>query len=455
MRGVIFRCTLLIRLVNLAAVRRMYRVLIISYYFPPGNGVGSWRPYSWFKHFPDNNIQTTVITRHWNGNEKLWDDWISENNKSVSVERFDDSVIVRLPYKYSALKKIVQSRWFRISGLSKLAHLLLEFAGRFSIEIDACHAFKKYITEYLKENNFDAILVSSPPLNTIRLAHELSLQYNIPFIADFRDLWTNDELIVNYNPELSRKIRNGLIKFYLKKWLKNAAFVTTVSSPLAKKISGLTTKETLEITNGFEQELFHNQSEKPRREVFTVSVIGTLHPKQDITVMIKGFKKFLGIVPEKKVRLNFIGVEAFKSVADEIKKRLPGESIFATPRISREEAIRYTMQSHVLFYPGWKNYQGIYSGKIFDYLGARRNILIAPGDDDVIDNIVLKTGAGKISNSADELCDALMQWYDEWEKAGELIYFGKDELINKYTREGQAKILAAKIKSVLDKQTKS
>jgi hypothetical protein len=427
----------------------MKKVLILSYYFPPYNGIPGWRPYSWFKHFHKYNIHPTVVTRHWDGSENEWTSTIKESDKPPIIEENESGCLISIPYQHSPFKKISDSALFKIPGVGKLYFLFLLSIGRLSVEIDAYYSFKKFLETYLKTHSFDVIIVSAPPQNIIRLGYYLSKKFNTRFIADFRDIWNNHELNKNYKPSKSEVIKSFIQKRYLKKWLKQAEFVITVSESLARKIRSITSKKVIEITNGFEEELLQGQGIIPSSSVFTISVVGTIYPQQDMSVLINGINKLISETNTQKIQLNFIGIEAIKSVASELKSKLsPDANVYTSARVPREEAIKYTLSSHILVYPGWKNYEGIYSGKIFEYLGAQKNILIAPGDMDIIDQLVEKSGAGKIAHTETECFLILKQWFDEWEKNGSVRYSGKKEIINTYTRESLAKTLADYILSL-------
>lgn len=427
----------------------MKNALIISYYFPPHNGVAGWRPYSWSQHFYKNNIYPTIITRHWDGNENTWNDSMKENNKAVVVEKNERSTVYYLPFSHSRLAKIMNSFFYKIPGFSKVYHLVLLLCGKIMIEIDACYSFKKFLKIHLKDHRYDFVIVSVPPHNLVRLGYYISKKFKIPFIADFRDIWDNNELDIHYQPGLSQRIKNAINQFYMKKWMKGAVFIITVSDSIAKKLRRITDKKVLEITNGFEDELFSGIQQFPSKNVFTISIIGTIYPKQDLSIIIEGLNRFIAVVGSKHIQLNFIGIESIDEITKKIKNSLPADCIYTSPRLSRQSAIDYTLSSHVLLYAGWKHYKGIYSGKIFDYLGAKRNILIAPGDNDVIDNIVIHTRAGKIANSPAEFSAILNQWYAEWKEKGQLHYEGIDELINKHTRANQANLLAGHIANLI------
>jgi glycosyltransferase involved in cell wall biosynthesis len=427
----------------------MKKALIISYYFPPHNGVPGWRAHSWFQHFHKSNIHPTIITRHWSGNENSWDDSIKESNKEMITDKTDHGTVFYLPYQHSFLKKVSDLPLFKISILSKIYYFALLLTGRLAIEIDAYYSFKKFLKNYLKDHAFDMVIVTAPPHNMVRLGYYLKRKYKIPLVVDFRDLWDNDELKDDYKPIFTHRLRNAITKIYMKRWLRNVDAVSCVSESIAQKINLITRKKAVEITNGFEAELFINKKEKKESPFFTISYIGTIYPQLDLSVMINGLNKFISVVGTQKVKLNFIGTEAIGTVAEQIKKNIPKECLVIGPRISKEEAIDYTLNSDVLLHAAFKSYKGIYTGKLFYYLGSKRNILIAPGDNDVIDALIKKTNAGKIANAADEFYTILIQWFTEWRDTGTVSYKGNHEVVNKYTRENQAMIFAEHILNAL------
>jgi hypothetical protein len=431
------------------SLEKKYNILILTYYFPPFNGVPGYRPYSWYKHFAKSGLKPTIICRNWKGGEKLWEDSIREDNAETSITTSDDSKLIFVPYNHSRLKKF-SDKISRMRWLSKFYHTCLMVFGRFSVEIDADHAYKKFLNEYLQKNSFDAVIVSSPPHNLVRLGYKISKKHNIPFIADFRDIWDNDEMMQHYTPSGKIRFQNYLKKTYLSRWLKKAIFATTVSKPIAQKISTITKTPVKVITNGFEAEMFNPSAILPDKNKFTISVIGTMYPKQDLSIILDGLKQFVSETGESSVQINFIGTKAIQAICERIQADLPASCTFISDRIPREEAISFTQKSHVLLYAGWKKYSGIFSGKIFDYLGAKRNILLAPGDEDVLDQLIIDSRSGKIANSPAEFNTTLKNWYNEWVDKKEIAYFGLDEIILNYTRENQARLLAGMIISELE-----
>src|SRR5688500_10326443 len=85
-------------------VGRMKRILILSYYFPPSNNIGALRAASFAKYFPEFGLETTVVTRHWAGGEKVWDDYLRDDVRPTSLTEEGNLRLVRVPYTNGADK---------------------------------------------------------------------------------------------------------------------------------------------------------------------------------------------------------------------------------------------------------------------------------------------------------------------------------------------------------------
>jgi hypothetical protein len=93
-------------------------------------------------------------------------------------------------------------------------------------------------------------------------------------------------------------------------------------------------------------------------------------------------------------------------------------------------ALQLTLKSSLLLFPSFKGYKDYYKSKIFAYIGSQRNILTAPGNKDLVDNLINKTQAGKIANSANEFAELLENWHQEWKVTGTIKYSGiKEEIM--------------------------
>ena len=266
----------------------MENVLIIAYYYPPCKGVAAYRPLSWAKDFHEHGFNPTIITRHWTGNENTWEDYLKECVAEVKITSDENARTICLPYKRNRYVKLAEKRWVRNLFLDKFIYILLAIKGSFQVDINAYDSFKDYLFKHLEKETYKLIIVTSPPLNMVRLAFDINKKFKIPFVVDFQDSWNNLILEENYNPEIKEKFYNSLKQLYLKKWLKNVTFSTTVTPTINNLIKKITKNPVEIITNGFEQNAYLLNKTEPSSTIFNVSVMGTIHPIQDLTAMIEG-----------------------------------------------------------------------------------------------------------------------------------------------------------------------
>ena len=110
-------------------------------------------------------------------------------------------------------------------------------------------------------------------------------------------------------------------------------------------------------------------------------------------------------------------------------------------------ALGWQLGADVLLHLTWpKGQKGFYSGKIFEYLYARRNILAIPGDGDVVDSLLRETGAGISIETPEEVASKLAEWQREKTQYGVLTYMGREKEITKYDR----RISTGKLSEILD-----
>jgi hypothetical protein len=415
------------------------KIAIITYcYSDKSNTVSGLRPESWAKCLAEKGIDVTVFTRDWqwgDGSASLLLDSTNYDEEKISYE--GKIKIVYLPYK---------KKWYTDPRVfKKLVNTIMAFAGKYGSEPDItqwCSAIHKH---QLAEN-YTHVISSCHPYTTLLLTGKL--QKKIPdckYIVDFRDYYNNHLLKTNvvFNPfsKLVMKVQAAWITHYI----KNLYGVITASESITEKFKEVHHfPEAVTILNGFESDIFNQFTGEENSKYFTVSLIGALFSGQDNDFMLEGMLQFLQALKNTDhISINFIGLEYNPEVSNKVKKALLEfkELVNITARIERYKALQIMKSSTILFYVGWKGWKGIYSGKIFEYLGAKKNILIAPNDHDVLEKLVNYTNTGRLADTPAEMCDILTQWYNEWLQHGKLKYQGIEERIAEFTREAQAEKL--------------
>lgn len=418
------------------------KILIISYYYPPCNDVSSNRIFE-FSNSLSNDFDINVVTRHWTGNENSWSDKISSSKENeILIKQQNSNLKIHfLPYKGNSLLKSKSSKFTAIKQLIK---------GDIDIDSDV-YQFKDYINILIENNNIDLILVSVAPLSLIKLSYEINKKYKIPYMVDFRDFENN--FVLNQNLKKWFNIKPTFLFFikniYVQKFLRNAIAISSVNNEILNHFKYIKADKLL-ILNGYNKDSFSkfSKSDNLKNNYLQLSIVGSLYPKQQYNIIIDGINLFFKNNPNAKVFCNFIGVNSIESVGLDIKNSVKFNNYLITNRICQNEAFEYLEKSDILWYSGWIGWKGVYSGKIFEYLGSKRNILIAPCDNDVIDKLLIETKSGVSLRDKYQVYDYLVFKYKEFEINGNLKYDGINKEIEKYSRQYQNSILIKYIKNL-------
>ncbi|PKR81970.1 hypothetical protein CW751_01130 [Brumimicrobium salinarum] len=417
------------------------KILIISYYAFPLNAVASYRIESFCEGFTQQGADVTLLTRHWGESFKSWEDILSSNEKEPEIKHEKGYRQIFLPYK----AKPKDSKFRLISTLSTFKNYLL---GNLQTETNAYANFKAYALDLLKkESDFDLVLVSSPPNNLIRLASYLYNKTNIPYVLDIRD-FLNDRYLMKQNKEdFKSYVLNTFTFLHVKKWMKNATLVTTVSPILANVFRKKYNKNTILALNGYEQKYFQNEKLVVyRNKTFTIRHLGSAYQGFDFKPIIYGISKFMSKNPNVKVNIELIGMHN-SQIEGEFLKAFNSQNLkIIKNRVSKNVVIDKTINSDVLLL-AWNLYKGNYGTKLFDYLASGSHILLCPPDNSVVEDLIRKHENGSVANTSDEVCAVLEEQYKLWEE-------GKNKTkINNYpqfARENIAVDLYQELKQIVD-----
>ena len=85
------------------------------------------------------------------------------------------------------------------------------------------------------------------------------------------------------------------------------------------------------------------------------------------------------------------------------------------------------------------NEKGVYTGKVFEYLSAKRPILAVGGyGDGVIEELLEKTQAGDSFYESTGIKDFITEYYSEFKSNSRVPYKGIQEEIDKFSHIGMA-----------------
>jgi glycosyltransferase involved in cell wall biosynthesis len=298
----------------------------------------------------------------------------------------------------------------------------------------------------LKKEKYNIILSSSYPPTCHLIAKKLKDKTGIPWIADYRDLWTQNHYLNHF---MIRKIFERKLELNT---LATADAITTISEPLHDMLRSFHhNKNVYTIMNGFEPEQLNTGSTLVSKLVFTYT--GELYRgKRDPEPFFKALSELnkSGEIDIKNVVVKFYGTKDDWLIND-IRKYKLENNVTVNGMISREESISEQRKAQILLLITWNHpsESGVYTGKIFDYLAAQRPILSIGPAGGVIEELLKETKAGIHVSDVDSLKLAILKYYQEYKICGQVSYKGDREKIDKYNHRKMAKKFAEVFDSVI------
>jgi len=382
----------------------MKRVLIITYYWPPSGGAGVQRWLKFAKYLPEYGWQPIILTvdpkyasypqRDESLAKEIGSDCLVYTTKSFELYNF---------YKLISGKKEVPYGGFANESKESLFQKLSKFLrGNFLLP-DPRKGWNKYAlkkaAELIKKYKIDTIVTTSPPHSTQLIGLKLKQQFNIRWIADLRDPWTD---IYYYNQFNHTALARQIDKNYERKVVENADLLITVSEDVkrifAEKSDLPIAAKTFVIPNGFDEGDFRITN-IPTESRKIITYTGTISEAYDVNCLLEALC-LLSEDSKSQLLIRFVG-QVPSSV--ETKLRSTGLEIELVGYVDHTKSIEYLFRSDLLLLviPKVKNNRGILTGKFFEYLASQKPILaIGPTDGDLA-KIIQETQCGKLFDYED------------------------------------------------------
>jgi glycosyltransferase involved in cell wall biosynthesis len=401
-----------------AAEGKKRKVLIVSYNFPPTTNSGSVRVGKLAKYLPEFGWEPIVLTV----------DKDRSVPQTLPVE-IDEASIIRAPSFESG------SVMWRIAAQLPITRTLVPYP------MGWYHHALKAGGQILQKHNFDAIFSSYFPPASHFVASRLQWRTGLPWIAEFRDPWS-------FTP-YSRKIwfSQSVEKRMERRVMSNSCLLIAVSEPEAQQLQEIHHKKVAVIPNGFDEEDY--LEEVPLTSKFTITYTGTAGPgSRDPSLFFEVVRELQqeGRVSPDNFEIRFFGVNAGNFIPSLIGKyRLEGLVNFYG-FVPFKESVRKQKESMVLLLLEWSDpsASATYTGKLFEYLGARRPILATGCKGGNIDKLLQQSGMGVLVNEAAIIKDVLCRWLEEWHQLRKIVSYWEPDVnvIKRYTRREGARKLA-------------
>lgn len=372
----------------------MKRALIITYYWPPAGGSGVQRWLKFVKYFREFGIEPIVYTVE-NPNYPIIDESL-QNDIPANVRILKHPIWEPNNLLSFFGKKKTESAGFLNPNPSFFGKIMQYIRANYFIPDARKFWVKpsvKYLKKYLSENKIDVVITTGPPHSLHLIGLKLKAQMDVKWMADFRDPWTE----IDYFHQLPLSA-NAIKKhhFLEEEVLKKADAVLVVGDTMKRKYEKFNSN-VVTVTNGFDGEIVDSFLELDTK--FTITHIGLMNADRNSKML---WEVLAEICNENKAfksdfQLKLIG-KLDTSVLNEISNYGLSGNVEIINYVPHNEVIEFQKKSQVLLLVvnNVPSSKGIITGKIFEYLMAKRPILaIAPVDGDLA-SIIEQTNSGVV-----------------------------------------------------------
>jgi len=259
----------------------------------------------------------------------------------------------------------------------------------------------------ISNNQYDAIVSTSPPISNHLVAKQLSSDFKTPWVADFRDFWTihKAEEVYHNNRQVERALK------LLQTIRQQASFVTAVNLSIAEYV-----KADEVIYNSYDSDLARLWQIPKKSGHFVIGVLGTLNDICPIEPLLK----VVAAVREKaqyffdKIRLLQVGRVNTEWLQPQLKHYDLVDRCDLRLFQKRIDTISILSKAS-LFYLGLPSpeQKGVIPGRIFTLLASGRPILAAVQPDSEVNRLIDQSCNGfcfsddNTSSAVDFLCQQI------------------------------------------------
>jgi glycosyltransferase involved in cell wall biosynthesis len=382
-------------------------ILMIAYFYPPKGGGGVQRTLKFVKHLSNMGHRVHVLTVKEEAGETQ-DKSLEVINKNVTVYRTSIKEINTL--KRLAKAGVKPGGAPQKSGnYLKLKRFMRNIAKKIVLDVynfkyvpdDKCGWINYAVDEgknIIKNNQIDVLYTTSSPYSSHLIGYELAKETNIKWIADFRDPWAANQF-VDFNYFVKRK--HEMLEA---KVVKRANKVLSVSEPIIKdfitRYKNEEKSKFIVIPNGYDEEDFTSLDLKQSdsNERFTIVYNGMIYGKRSPEKILKAIDNLIkkNKIDKDKIEIKFQGqignehigtINSYTAIYPKVVKH--------TGQVGHKESLNELSRANALLLiidegPGS---EGIYTGKIFEYIRSGKIILgIVP--EGVAKDLILDTHTG-------------------------------------------------------------
>ncbi|HMR45308.1 MAG TPA: glycosyltransferase family 4 protein [Bacteroidia bacterium] len=433
----------------------MKKVLIITYYWPPSGGAGvqRWLKFSkYLREFGWEPVVFTVANGEFPEQDNSFLKDIPKNLEVIKVPIKEPYVIYKLLTGRKKNEKIHAGFLTEKKKKSFLQDFAVWVRGNFFIPDARMLWIKpsvKALQQWLNTNTVDAIASTGPPHTCHLIAMQLKDKTGLPWLADFRDPWTNidfykDLKLTRWADKKHHRLEKTVIT--------TADAVVTIGKTMQEEFATQFNRKIECITNGYDDADTSIMPDTLDMK-FSLAHIGTMVRTRNPQGLWQALYELLDEIPDLKNHLEIkLAGKVDAAVGESLNHYSLTNYVNRIEYLNHDEVLKVQQQSQVLLLVvnNTPNAKGVVTGKLFEYLAAKRPILcIGPTDGDAA-KIIVETQSGHCTAYDDvaRIKTILKDYFNKFLKS-ELISNAKN--IEAYCRKN----LTEKLSEVLNNITQN
>jgi glycosyltransferase involved in cell wall biosynthesis len=375
------------------------RILIVSYYFPPLGGVGTFRALKLARHLPRLGWETHILTLEPPQYYCIDHTLLDQIPPQVTVHRSESLDPFRLyrRIKGGELASVEDATATdpAFGALTRLAKSVNTWLFVPDNKIGWRGPGAKLGARVVRERGIDLVYTINVPQTSHLIGRDICAQTGVAWVADFRDAWTANPDLVPPTP-LHRARQKALERDVLAR----ASGVTVVNDTIRNLLIeslGHDAEKFVTIHNGYDPDDFGTgEPVIDRDDRFTMVFVGTFHKRTDPRLLLRPYADAIrsGRIEPGTSRLVVVGAQSAR-VRTAARELGLDDHVDFTGFLAHRASIRWMESADLLIQliadgPGADQ---IISGKLYEYLAAKKPVLTIGPKGEARD-LVTSLGAG-------------------------------------------------------------
>lgn len=363
-------------------------IVILSYYFPPTNHVASRRSYAFYKYLDKTKYDVSIVTA---AKSDLENAHYVDPNKGLK-------------------RRKTTTKYFLLNKFNALCNLIL-----MRLILDENKGWTNSLNGQLESINrsrkIDVLVSSFAPVSTLIAGLKFKNKYpDVKWVLDMRDELSTSPFVSEGRRASLQKLENQC--------LQKAEALISVSKPIVDEFVCLSQKLNTqllfsEIRNGYDFEI--NESYlKTHNKKFTLSYLGSFYGSRKPNNLFKALGE---LIKEGEINKEDLVINIWSAAKSYVVPSGLIDNVFNLSSVSEEDSISNMQNSDalLLIHPA-NGAKGVFTGKLFEYLGSCRPVLALVDTDDVAAQLIVELNAGWVAPNEDigKVKESILAAYKFW-----------------------------------------